>query len=86
MSPGSPSIAPQAEMENAAVCLFFLTDILTLTLTLTLSPTPTPTLTPTPIPNQVCLFCLTDNIFHDERSIALFARAVKLGKQCELIV
>ena len=34
----------------------------------------------------VCLFCLTDNIFKDERSIMLFARAVKLGKQCELIV
>ena len=34
----------------------------------------------------VCLFCLTDNIFKDERSVLLFARAVKLGKQCELIV
>ena len=34
----------------------------------------------------VCLFCLSDNIFKDERSIMLFARAVKLGKQCELIV
>ena len=34
----------------------------------------------------VCLFCLTDNIFHDERSVALIARAVQLGKQCELIV
>ncbi len=33
----------------------------------------------------VCLFCLTDNIFKDERSIMLFARAVKLGKQCALI-
>jgi hypothetical protein len=30
----------------------------------------------------VCLFCLTDNIFSDERSILLLARAVKLGKQC----
>ena len=34
----------------------------------------------------VCLFCLSDNIFHDERSIDLIARAVRLGKQCELIV
>ena len=33
----------------------------------------------------VCLFCLTDNVFKDERSIMLFARAVKLGKQCALI-
>jgi len=30
----------------------------------------------------VCLFCLSDNIFNDERSIALFGQAVKLGKQC----
>ena len=29
---------------------------------------------------------MTDNIFHDARSIALIAHAVKLGKQCELIV
>ena len=61
-------------------------------------PTRTPNLNPNPNPNpnlhpypnynptQVCLFCLTDNIFHDARSIALIARAVKLGKQCELIV
>ena len=34
----------------------------------------------------VCLFCLSDNIFNDERSIELFGQAVKLGKQCELIV
>ena len=34
----------------------------------------------------VCLFCLTDNIFYDERSIDLFTRAVELKKQCELIV
>ena len=32
----------------------------------------------------VCLFCLTDNVFKDERSIMLFARAVKLGKQCAM--
>ena len=34
----------------------------------------------------VCLFCLTDNIFRDARSVMLIARAVKLGKKCELIV
>ena len=34
----------------------------------------------------VCLFCLSDNTFNDERSIALFGQAVKLGKHCELIV
>ena len=34
----------------------------------------------------MCLFCLTDNIFRDTRSVMLIARAVKLGKQCELIV
>merc|ERR1719424_734072 len=34
----------------------------------------------------VCLFCLSDNIFHDERSVNLIAHAVQLGKQCELIV
>ena len=60
------------------MCLFCLTDILTLT--------PNPNPNPNPNPHQLCLFCLTDNIFHDARSIALFARAVQLGKQCELIV
>ena len=58
------------------------------------NPSPNPYLNPdlnliptlNPNPTQVCLFCLTDNIFRDTRSVMLIARAVKLGKQCELIV
>ena len=58
------------------------------------SPRPNPNLnpdltfnpTPNPNPTQVCLFCLTDNIFRDARSVMLIARAVKLGKKCELMV